>query len=58
MKARDYAADVIGLAGAGALSYGAWMVYSPAGFIVAGVLLLATAWRLGGRPAVSDGERS
>ena len=34
-----------GLAGGGALvSYGAWTAYPPAGFIVAGVLLVAGAW--------------
>lgn len=32
--------DATGLAGAGLISYGAWRVYEPAGFIVAGLLLL------------------
>lgn len=35
--------DVIGLGGAGSISYGAWLVYEPAGFIVGGVLMLAIA---------------
>lgn len=35
--------DVSGLAGGALLSYGAWLAYKPAGFIVAGVLLLAGA---------------
>lgn len=32
--------DVAGLAGSASISYGAWLIYRPAGFIVAGVLLL------------------
>jgi hypothetical protein len=35
--------DVTGLTGASLVSYGAWLVYHPAGFIVAGALLLAGA---------------
>ncbi|HZP88643.1 MAG TPA: hypothetical protein VFB54_17675 [Burkholderiales bacterium] len=35
------ARDALGLIGAALISYGAWMVYRPAGFIVAGSLLLA-----------------
>jgi len=33
--------DLAGLAGAGAVAYGAWMIYPPAGFIVGGALVLA-----------------
>jgi hypothetical protein len=33
--------DALLLAGAGSLSYGAWLIYPPAGFLVAGALLLA-----------------
>ena len=40
--------DAIGLAGAGLVAHGAWLVYEPAGFIVAGLLLIAAAW-LGAR---------
>ena len=32
--------DVAGLGGVGLVSYGAWMIYPPAGFIVAGILLI------------------
>ena len=43
-----------GLAGLGLVSYGAWLAWRPAGFLVAGVLVLAdqVADRLsgGGRP--------
>lgn len=35
--------DLAGLAGAGGVSYGAWLIYEPAGFIVGGALLLAGA---------------
>jgi hypothetical protein len=48
MKSSDLLADSIGLLGAGLLSYGAWLVYAPAGFIVGGVLLLAAGWMLSG----------
>lgn len=37
--------DGAGLSGALLVSYGAWRIYEPAGFIVLGVLLLAAAWR-------------
>lgn len=36
--------DAVGLCGAGLASYGAWLVYEPAGFIAGGVLLMAGAW--------------
>jgi hypothetical protein len=41
--ARDAIQDVSGLAGIGLASYGAWLMYQPAGFIVGGVLLIALA---------------
>lgn len=47
MKVTDLAAETVGLAGAGLVSYGAWLVFEPAGFIVGGVFLLAAAWLLG-----------
>lgn len=34
------APEVFALAGAGVISYGAWLVYQPAGFIVGGAFLL------------------
>lgn len=33
--------DAFMLAGAGGVSYGAWLVYEPAGFMVAGALAIA-----------------
>ena len=35
--------DVAGLAGGGLIVYGAWLVYRPAGYLVAGLLLMAGA---------------
>lgn len=35
--------DLAGLCGVGLVSYGAWMIYPPAGFIVAGTLLIVGA---------------
>lgn len=35
--------DTAGLAGVGLISFGSWLVYHPAGFIVSGALLLTLA---------------
>ncbi|OLO05273.1 hypothetical protein [Salinicola socius] len=35
---------LIGLIGAGLVSFGAWLIAAPAGYIVAGVLCLAWSW--------------
>jgi hypothetical protein len=43
-KVAEWARDAAGVAGGGLVSYGAWMAWDPAGFIVAGVLLLAVAY--------------
>jgi hypothetical protein len=45
--------DLAGLCGVGFVSYGAWLVYPPAGFIVGGSLMTAGALllALGSRPA-------
>jgi hypothetical protein len=32
--------DLAGLCGVGLVSYGAWMIYPPAGFITGGLLLI------------------
>lgn len=36
--------DLVGIAGAGLISYGAWLVYVPAGYAVGGLLLLIGAF--------------
>lgn len=38
--------DVLLIAGAGGLSYGAWLTYQPAGFIVAGALAIVAGLKL------------
>lgn len=48
--AAEHWPDAAGIAGAGCISYGAGLVYLPAGWIVAGMLLMAGAW-LGSRAA-------
>ncbi|WP_225658729.1 hypothetical protein, partial [Klebsiella michiganensis] len=37
-------APLIGVIGAALFSYGAWLVFPPAGFITAGVLCLFWSW--------------
>ncbi|VDZ82838.1 hypothetical protein U0026_09890 [Kluyvera intermedia] len=37
-------APIIGLLGAVLLSFGAWLVYPPAGYITGGVLCLLWSW--------------
>ena len=38
--------DMLIIGGAGLVSYGAWLVYQPAGFTVSGLLCLAAGWLL------------
>lgn len=38
--------DALMTGGAGAVAYGASLVYQPAGFVVGGVFLLAAGWLL------------
>lgn len=45
--AADQVPEVLLLGGAAAMSYGAWQVYRPAGWIAGGLLMLAAGWRLG-----------
>ncbi len=42
--------DLAGLAGAGLVAYGAWLLAPPAGFITGGLLLLAAALLLSRGP--------
>lgn len=39
----SYLRDAAGVAGVASIAYGAWLVYEPSGFIVAGILVLAAA---------------
>ncbi len=43
--------DAIGIAGIVSFSYGAWLIYQPAGFMVVGLFLMAIAVLLARRPA-------
>jgi hypothetical protein len=43
VKRFDIVRDLAGLAGCGLVSYGTGQVYEPAGFIVAGLMLIAGA---------------
>lgn len=38
--------DVLMIAGAGSLSYGAWSAWQPAGFLVAGALLIVAGLQI------------
>lgn len=42
-QVRGLSREGAGLIGCALVSFGAWMVYAPAGFIVAGLLLVAGA---------------
>lgn len=42
----DLAIDASGVAGMGLITYGANLIYHPAGFITAGAFLLFGAWKL------------
>lgn len=39
-RAAGWLPDALMVAGAGGIAYGAWLMYQPAGFIVAGAFLL------------------
>lgn len=42
----NYISDLLGIGGFIFLSYGCWLMYEPAGYIVAGVLLIAAAYTI------------
>lgn len=41
--------DTVGFAGAGAIAYGAWLIYVPAGYLVGGALAMALSVLFGRR---------
>ncbi len=45
-RLKSLAPDVLLVAGAAGVSYGAWLAYPPAGFIVAGVLAIVAGLKL------------
>jgi hypothetical protein len=36
--------DLVGIAGAAAIAYGAWQIYGPAGWIAGGAMAVGGAW--------------
>lgn len=42
----SYLPDILLVAGAGLVSFGAWLVYAPAGFVVAGCFALGFGYML------------
>ena len=47
MTARELFADALFLGGAAAVTFGAWLVFEPAGFVVGGLLSCGAGWALG-----------
>ncbi|EPK7688230.1 hypothetical protein OI978_24170 [Serratia nevei] len=51
---------LVGVAGAVLLTYGVWLIYPPAGFMIAGLLCLLWSWlvssMLGRNPTMPDKE--
>lgn len=45
-----YFPDLLLVAGAGLLAYGAWLVHQPSGFIVGGILVLAQGLAMARNP--------
>lgn len=45
-RAAGWLPDALMVAGAGGISYGAWLVYQPAGYIVGGMFSAAAGWFL------------
>lgn len=50
-RSAGLALDIAAVAGLALITYGVWLVFPPAAFIVAGVIIFAAAWRLA-RPSV------
>jgi hypothetical protein len=45
--------DAVGVSGAGMIVYGVWQMHQPSAWIVGGIFLVATAWRLAVRPRLA-----
>lgn len=52
--ASEWTPDTLLMAGAGCVSYGAWLIYPPAGFIVGGLLLLVGGYLSASTAAARD----
>lgn len=49
MKLGDLVIDAAIVAGAGLITYGVWLIYQPAAFIVGGLFLLGGGWLFASR---------
>ncbi len=49
MSAREAVSDGLLVVGASAVSFGGWLIYAPAGFIVAGLFVIALGALVGRR---------
>ena len=49
--------DLMLIAGAGWLAYGAWLIYAPAGYMLLGMLLLAGGLARGRAEAMHGGKK-
>lgn len=52
--AGEWTPDTLLMAGAGCVSYGAWLIYPPAGFIVGGLLMLVGGYLSASTAAARD----
>jgi hypothetical protein len=43
-KRGDALIDCAGLVGAGSVTYGVWLIYHPAAFVIGGAMVLLAAW--------------
>lgn len=46
VAAAGFLPDALMIGGAGGISYGAWLVYGPAGYVVAGAFSLLAGYKL------------
>ena len=53
-KSRTYITTALDLLGALLVAYGAWLIFHPAGFIVAGALIIAASWAHSGSEGVAQ----
>lgn len=45
-KLKSFAVDLVGLGGVCLVSYGAWLIHQPSGFIVGGLFLIVGCLRI------------
>ena len=52
-QSRHWVTTALDLIGALLVAYGAWLIFHPAGFIVAGALIIAASWAHSGSEGVA-----